>query len=72
MKKLALPFLLFCVLLLFIDNFKTYAQTASAKPAVDTVKWGFQLYGFVRNDVMYDSRQMVSLREGDFSIFSKR
>lgn len=70
MKKLALPFLLLCVLL-FIDNFKTYAQTSPAKPAMDSAKWGFQLYGFVRNDVMYDSRQMVSLREGDFSIFPK-
>ena len=71
MKKLALPSLLFCVLLLFIDNFKLNAQTTTVKPAMDTAKWGFQLYGFVRNDIMYDSRQMLSLREGDFSIFPK-
>lgn len=71
MKKHALHSLLFCILLLFIANFKTFAQPMPAKPAADTVKWGFQLYGFVRNDVMYDSRQMLSLREGDFSIFPK-
>ena len=71
MKKLALPYLLLSILILFIDNFKTNAQTTSVKPAMDTAKWGFQLYGFVRNDIMYDSRQMLSLREGDFSIFPK-
>ncbi|MBC7507627.1 MAG: hypothetical protein H7320_02600 [Ferruginibacter sp.] len=71
MKKLALPSLLFCTLILFINNFKTIAQAMPAKPVADTVKWGFQLYGFVRNDVMYDSRQIVSVREGVFSIFPK-
>lgn len=68
MKKFALPILLFLV---FVFNFKTIAQIVPAKPAIDTVKWGFQLYGFVRNDVMYDSRQIVSAREGDFSIYPK-
>lgn len=71
MKKHALNSLLFCILLLFIANFKTFAQPMPAKPSADTVKWGFQLYGFVRNDVMYDSRQIGSIREGDFSIFPK-
>lgn len=68
MKKIALPILLFLV---FVSNFKTIAQTVPAKPAIDTVKWGFQLYGFVRNDVIYDSRQIVAAREGDFSIYPK-
>ncbi len=71
MKKLALPSMLLFVLLLLNYSFKTFAQTIPAKPTMDTVKWGFQLYGFVRNDVMYDSRQIVSAREGDFSIFPK-
>jgi len=68
MKKIAFPIMLFLV---FISNFKTIAQTVLAKPAMDTAKWGFQLYGFVRNDIMYDSRQIVSAREGDFSLYSK-
>jgi hypothetical protein len=64
MKKLVLPSLLFCSLLLFFKTPEANAQTATpaAKPAETTPTWGIKFYGFVRNDVMYDTRQVVSAR----------
>lgn len=44
---------------------------AQAKPAENPANWGIKFYGFVRNDIMYDSRQIVSAREGDLSLYAK-
>ncbi len=47
------------------------AQVAPAKPAENPSNWGIKFYGFVRNDIMYDTRQLVSAREGDLSLYAK-
>lgn len=47
------------------------AQAIAAKPADNTANWGIKLYGFLRNDILYDSRQLVSAREGDLSLYAK-
>jgi hypothetical protein len=64
MKKLVLPSLLFCSLLLFFNTPGVNAQTTT--PAATTAEpapnWGIKFYGFVRNDVMYDTRQVISAR----------
>lgn len=44
---------------------------SSNKPADASANWGIKLYGFVRNDIMYDSRQIMSAREGDLSLYAK-
>jgi hypothetical protein len=69
MKKLVLTSLFFCMVLLFSP--KLFAQSPPAKPADNAASWGIKLYGFVRNDIMYDSRQIVSAREGDLSLYAK-
>jgi hypothetical protein len=61
MKKLVPMSLLFGILL-FAKNSTVIAQTAPPKPAENPSSWGIKLYGFVRNDVMYDSRQVISAR----------
>lgn len=68
MKKLALY-----VLLLGAACFGSAPQSlmAQAKPAENPANWGIKFYGFVRNDIMYDSRQIVSAREGDLSLYAK-
>jgi hypothetical protein len=68
MKKLALY-----VLLLGAACMGTAHQSlmAQAKPAENPANWGIKLYGFVRNDIMYDSRQIISAREGDLSLYAK-
>lgn len=43
----------------------------AAKPADNSANWGIKFYGFVRNDIMYDTRQIVSAREGDLSLYAK-
>lgn len=46
------------------------AQT-TAKPADQSANWGIKFGGFIRNDIMFDSRQIVSAREGDLSLYAK-
>lgn len=50
-------------------------QVASAqssnKPTDPSSNWGIKFYGFVRNDIMFDSRQIISAREGDLSLYAK-
>jgi len=58
------------VLLLFFSQ-NIFSQSAAAKPADNAANWGIKFYGFVRNDIMYDSRQIVSAREGDLSLYGK-
>lgn len=71
-RLLASPHSTLCTLLLSMAVNHAAAQTpASAKPADNTPSWGIKLYGFVRNDIMYDSRQIVSAREGDLSLYAK-
>lgn len=58
--------------LLFATAAQLQAQntTPAAKPAAEQ-NWGIKFYGFIRNDVMFDSRQIVSAREGDLSLYGK-
>lgn len=73
MKRL-LPFhhLLLCIALLAAAfNSKAQTTSATAKPAETNPSWGVKFYGFVRNDIMFDSRQIVSAREGDLSLYAK-
>jgi hypothetical protein len=49
---------------------QTPATTPATAPA-STDNWGIKFTGFVRNDVMFDSRQMNSAREGDLSLYPK-
>lgn len=69
MKKLALQTLLLCSLLLLMMLPAVMAQNAPAKatapatkPAETPSTWGAKIYGFIRNDIMYDTRQVVSAR----------
>jgi hypothetical protein len=65
MKQLAFCFLIFAMLLLGPIQWLS-AQTATPKPAENNnAAWGIKLYGFLRNDVMFDSRQVVSARPGN-------
>ncbi len=67
-------------LLLALTSFycvnKSNAQTAPitapvATPAASSDNWGIKFSGFVRNDVMFDTRQINSAREGDLSLYPK-
>lgn len=69
MKKLALYLLLAGISVLIPVCHTLKAQ--QAKPADNAASWGIKFYGFVRNDIMYDTRQIVSAREGDLSLYAK-
>jgi hypothetical protein len=71
MKKLALRYPLLCATIVCLSVNEISAQNTSAKPADNTANWGIKLYGFVRNDIMFDSRQITSAREGDLSLYPK-
>ena len=72
MKKLAQQPFLICMSILLTGSIGIKAQTATTnKAAENTANWGIKLYGFVRNDIMYDTRQIVSAREGDLSLYAK-
>lgn len=75
MKKLAVHSSIICMLsfcsvqLLFAQKTTvTPADKATVKPA-DKDKtaptWGAKIYGFIRNDIMFDSRQVTSARPGN-------
>ena len=72
MKKLALHCLLLSLTFLFFMG-EVIAQTPAqpTKPVETAPTWGIKFYGFVRNDIMYDSRQIISAREGDLSLYAK-
>ena len=53
-----------------LTNPHVNAQVAP-NPAQPSNSWGAKVYGFVRNDIMYDSRQIISAREGDLSLYPK-
>jgi len=47
-----------------------HAQTNSSSAKSDSsTKIGVKIYGFVRNDVIFDSRQMASANDGELSLF---
>jgi hypothetical protein len=71
MKKLACYSFCSSLLLILIIHTTTFAQVAPAKPADNAPNWGIKLYGFVRNDIMYDTRQLISAREGELSLYPK-
>jgi hypothetical protein len=71
MKKLALRYPLLCATIVCLSVNEISAQNTSAKPADNTANWGIKFYGFVRNDIMFDSRQITSAREGDLSLYPK-
>ncbi len=71
MKKLAINPIFLVAAGLFLTSQQGLAQTTAPKPTETTPNWGIKFYGFVRNDVMYDSRQIVSAREGDLSLYAK-
>jgi hypothetical protein len=72
MKKLAMRYPLFCAAIVCLSSNETYAQNTSAKPAENTTtNWSVKFYGFVRNDIMFDTRQITSAREGDLSLYPK-
>jgi hypothetical protein len=69
MKKMLayLNFFALNIALLFCFTNKAAAQapaakTPAAKPAENTPSWGIKFGGFVRNDIIFDSRQVVSAR----------
>jgi hypothetical protein len=65
MKKLATLSLIFCIVLLCPVQL-LFAQKAPAKPADNaTPTWGIKMYGFLRNDIMFDTRQVTSARPGN-------
>ena len=69
MKKLVTNLLICCVAVFIFSINLVNAQTT---PVTDiSANWGIKFYGFVRNDIMYDSRQLVSAREGDLSLYAK-
>ncbi len=57
MKKFALPLIAFA----FIYQ-TTNAQNTSTDKKTETPTWGIKFSGFLRNDVFYDSRQVISAR----------
>jgi hypothetical protein len=59
MKKIALP--LFVLMAFFLSPASNQLQAQTIKKD-STPTWGAKLYGFVRNDIMFDSRQVVSAR----------
>ena len=71
MKKLAINSIFLVAAGLFLSSQQGLAQTTAPKPTETAPTWGIKFYGFVRNDVMYDSRQIVSAREGDLSLYAK-
>lgn len=72
MKKLAMRYPLFCAAIVCLSSNETFSQNTSAKPADNTTtNWSVKFYGFVRNDIMFDSRQITSAREGDLSLYPK-
>lgn len=72
MKKLVSMPMLCCILFVNLKPANLLAQTPPPKPAAEnTANFGIAMYGFVRNDIMYDSRQMVSAREGGFTLYAK-
>lgn len=67
MKKTLLPVLLLSGVTYFAPAQTTVPSTSAAKTVEkkpDPSTWGIKLSGFVRNDVFYDSRQVVSARPG--------
>ncbi len=70
-RLLASPQRLLSMILLVTAVNNAAAQTPAAKPADPAPAWGIKLYGFVRNDMMFDSRQLVSAREGELSLYAK-
>ncbi len=46
------------------------AQTTATAPA-EAPAFGIKFSGFLRNDIFYDTRQIVSAREGDLSLYPK-
>jgi hypothetical protein len=72
MKKLAMRYPLFCAAIVCLSSNETFSQNTSAKPAENTTtNWSIKFYGFVRNDIMFDTRQITSAREGDLSLYPK-
>jgi len=59
------------MMFLLMISQKTEAQDKTTKPADPAPTWGIKFYGFVRNDIMYDTRQIISAREGDLSLYGK-
>jgi hypothetical protein len=72
MKKLFLPL---CSLFLFTQMVVAQTAATTEKPAEkkqDPSTWGIKLSGFLRNDVYYDSRQVISARpaaQGDLLLY---
>lgn len=65
MKKLAFVSSLLFAGILCCGPSQVTAQNAAAttaKPAETNPGWGIKIYGFLRNDIMYDTRQVVSAR----------
>lgn len=69
LKQLAMKKILLALMTVLIATkivlSQTTATTTTAKPAekkTDPSAWGIKLSGFIRNDVYYDSRQVVSAR----------
>ena len=48
--------------LIFLNSI--YAQQTEEKP-----KFGISFSGFVKNDIFYDTRQTVTVREGHFLLY---
>lgn len=63
---------LLAVMVLLLATIAGKAQTTpAATTATDAPVFGIKFSGFLRNDVFYDTRQIVGLREGDLSLYPK-
>lgn len=49
----------------------SFASLAQQKDTKTENNFGIKFGGFVRNDIMFDSRQIISAREGDLSLYAK-
>lgn len=55
------------LLTIFIFVLSTFSQTADKKNEASS--WGIKFSGFLRNDILFDSRQTVNSREGELVLF---
>ena len=59
------------ILLIGIASFRTYSQTNTLTTVQPTTEkeWDVSLYGFVRNDFIWDSRKSAVVREGNLNLY---
>ncbi len=59
-------------LLLFFSSVFTVVAFTQENKDTDESKFGIKFSGYIKNDVFYDTRQTVSLREGHFLLYPEK